>query len=148
MKITGYSSIESSSGTTKRSGTAPAGTFANLVSASEASETSAAGPASDISATAALNNLLLLQEINEEEVRRKKLLKKGYSLLESLEQLRSRLLVGSVSPQLLLEISRQISEQKQLVMDPRINEIIEDIELRAAVELAKFYKALEEKVDK
>ena len=144
MKITGYGSIDAPNNAGKRTSAAPSGAFANLLSAAEASEASSAGVASEVATVGAFGNLLALQEVTEEEVRRKKLVQRGYSLLESLDQLRRRLLIGSVSPQLLMDISRHIATQKQQVTDPRIMEIIEDIELRAAVELAKIQRALEE----
>ena len=96
-------------------------------------------------AAAALTNLLALQEISEEDIRRKKIIQRGNNLLDSLEKLRNQLLMGTLSPQLLLDLTRQISMQKQTDADPRINDLIEEIELRAAVELAKLEKALEDK---
>ena len=145
MKISGFGSVDSTSGTSKRRATSSTGSFADLLASAEASEASPMAHVSDVAATSALNNLLALQEISDEDVRRKKLLQRGNNLLDSLEQLRRRLLTGSLSQQLLVDIGRQLAVEKQTIMDPRINEIIEDIELRAAVELAKLQKAMEDK---
>ena len=145
MKISEFGSVNSASGTGKKRAASSTGSFADLLASAEASETSPTSQLSDVAATSALNNLLALQEISDEDVRRKKLLQRGTGLLDSLDQLRRRLLTGSLSPQLLVEIGRQLAVEKQTIMDPRINEIIEDIELRAAVELAKIEKAMEDR---
>lgn len=143
MKITGFGSIDSTNSTTKRKGTSAAGSFADLLASAEASDVSGVAQSSDVAAASALNNLLALQEISEEDIKRKKLVQQGNNLLDTLEQLRRRLLSGTISPHLLLDLSRQITMQKQMSDDPKVNEIIEDIELRAAVELAKIQKAME-----
>lgn len=140
MKVTGYGSIDAPGGPVRRSGAAPAGSFASLLSAAEQADLAAA--ASEVGATGPLSSLLALQEVTEEEVRKKKLIQRGFTLLENLEQLRERLLMGTLSPHLLLTISQHMAQQKQQAMDPQLIEIIEDIELRVAVELAKIHKAL------
>ena len=141
MKVTGFGSITTNN-VSKRRSTSATGSFADLLSSSEAGEASGAHAASDVAAMSGINNLVALQEISDEEVRRKKLVQRGNNLLDSLEELRRRLLIGTLPPHVVIELSKQISEQKQMVMDPRIMEVIEDIELRAAVELAKLEMAI------
>lgn len=70
-------------------------------------------------------------------MQKKKMLQRGSNLLDSLESLRQQLLMGVVSPSLLTDLNRQLSVQKQNISDPQLLALIEDIELRAAVELAK-----------
>ena len=142
MKISGFGSIDSTSATGKKRATNSTGSFADLLAAAESGDVAHAAPTSDVAA-AALTNLLALQEISEEDIKRKKLVQQGNNMLDTLEQLRQRLLMGTLSHQVLLDINRQISVQKQMSMDPRINEIIEEIELRAAVELAKLQQAID-----
>lgn len=144
MKITGFGTISNTSSTNKRRGVTGTGAFADLLSAAEAG-LDGISQTHDVAATSALNNLLALQEISEEDIHRKKLVQQGNNMLDTLEQLRRQLLVGSLPPQVLLDISRQISLQKQAVSDPRLGAIIDEIELRAAVELAKIEKAIEDK---
>lgn len=137
MKIDGYASIGQASGAKKRAGTSSTGSFADILAAAEGEDTAAPSSLSDVSTSAALNNLLALQEISEEDVKRRKLTQQGKSLLDTLEKLRQQLLMGTLPPHLVQELSRQISMQKQFVADPGLNDLIADIELRAAVELAK-----------
>lgn len=141
MKISGFGSITSSSGVNKRRGTGAASGFADVLSAAEAAEAGQAASVSDVAATAGINNLLALQEISEEDVHRRKLVQQGNNMLDALEKLRRQILIGAVPQQTLVDIGRQLSVQKQSVSDPHLAALIEDIELRAAVELAKLQVA-------
>jgi hypothetical protein len=141
MKITGYGTIGSTTGPTKRSGVSPTSSFADVLAATEAENAAPASSLTDVAATAALNNLLALQEISEEDVKRKKLAQQGKNMLDSLEKLRMQLLAGTVPAHTMQELSRQLSLQKQEVIDPQLRAIIDDIELRTAVELAKLEAA-------
>jgi hypothetical protein len=144
MKITGYGSITPASGPKKKGEASSTSSFASLLASSEAGETSNTVPVTDISNTA-LTNLLALQEISEEDIRRKKLMQQGGNMLEVLERLRGQLLAGSIPAHLMQDLSRQLSVEKQFVADPVLNDIIEEIELRLAVELAKLEVAMQNK---
>ena len=140
MKIDGFGSITSTNNTGKRRDVSSAGNFADLLAAAESGEAPAAAATSDITATSALN-FLALQEIPDEYIARKKLVQKGNAMLDTLEKLRRQLLSGPLSPHLLLDMEQQLIQQRQLVDDPKLHAIIDDIELRAAVELAKLQMA-------
>ena len=80
--------------------------------------------------------------INDEEgrERRRQALKRGYNLLEKLEEIRDGLLMGYISKDKLIEISRFVKERKNNIDDPKLEEIISEIELRVEVELAKLMR--------
>ena len=59
-------------------------------------------------------------------------------MLDSLEELRMALLSDEIPHYLLTNIEKQMNSLKHSVNNPELREVIEDIELRAAVELAKF----------
>ena len=146
MKISGYDPLKPASGTVKRSSTSAAGSssFADLLSLSDAQDAPPPTHVSDIVSTNALNNLLALQEISEEEVRRKKLVQQGNNTLDALERLRNQLLMGGIPMDVLRDLKRNLELQKQTVTDPALMALITDIELRAAVELAKLEMALKQ----
>ena len=77
---------------------------------------------------------------DEEQVIRKKLLKRGKNLIEKLEEIRDGLLLGSISRESLINISRMVKERRYESADPRLKEIMDEIELRVEVELAKLMK--------
>ncbi len=82
------------------------------------------------------------QMVGEEEEKeiRKKQLERGKTLLEKLEEIRNGLLLGYISKQQLLATMKFVRESKVEAQDERLNEIIEEIELRVEVELAKLMK--------
>ena len=77
---------------------------------------------------------------DEKQEIRKKLLKRGKNLIEKLEEIRDGLLLGSISRESLINISRMVKERRYESADPRLKEIMDEIELRVEVELAKLMK--------
>jgi len=112
MKITGYGSINSANAPKKTGSTSSASSFADLLAAAETEEAGPVIQASDIAATAALNNLLALQEISEEDIQRKKLMQQGKSMLDELEKLRQQLLIGTIPMHTLKDLGRQLTLKK------------------------------------
>ncbi len=98
-----------------------------------------------VSASAGISGadaIFAAQMINDEEgrERRRQALKRGYNLLEKLEEIRDGLLMGYISKDKLIEISRFVKERKNNIDDPKLEEIISEIELRVEVELAKLMR--------
>ncbi len=58
-------------------------------------------------------------------------------MLDRLEEIRVGLLTGSIPRDQLEALDRLVREQRGQVADPRLGEILDEIELRARVELAK-----------
>ncbi len=138
IKVTGYGAIKSTTPARKSSGGSSV-SFSSLLSGAQSS--SAATQATEISATTGLSNLFALQEISEEERKRERALKHGKSMLDVLERLRQQLLMGEIPSHMLADLSLTLEEQKQTLSDPYLMGLIEDIELRVAVELAKLEMA-------
>jgi len=61
----------------------------------------------------------------------------GNDMLDRLDVLRHEILTGSVSKENLAGLARKMRAERQTSDDPRLNEIIDEIELRAEVEIAK-----------
>lgn len=61
----------------------------------------------------------------------------GESVLDRLEELRRDLLAGAVPKEKLAVLAQSMRMRRQNCQDPRLNEIISEIELRAEVEIAK-----------
>lgn len=87
--------------------------------------------------------LLAAQEVDEEGEKRRKTLRQGHSMLDSLERLRSALLTGMLPPSVLNELEEHLARQRTGLSDPQLLALMDDIELRLAVEKAKIDKALE-----
>ena len=94
------------------------------------------------SAVASADAIFAAQTINDEEESqiRKKLIKKGKDLLSSLEEIREGLLFGEISRDRLIEISRMVKQRDVSTQDEKLQEILQEIELRVEVELAKLIR--------
>lgn len=90
----------------------------------------------------AADAIFAAQMVGEEEEKelKKKQLQRGQTLLERLEEIRDGLLRGYLSKESLIETAQFVRERKMLSQDERLNDIIEEIELRVEVELAKLMK--------
>jgi hypothetical protein len=73
----------------------------------------------------------------DESSQRRKAIKKGFSLLDALENLRHKLVSGNVTYETLLTIKNHIQELSTGDVEPGLKELILEIETRALVELAK-----------
>lgn len=143
MKVSGFGSVNQPGNVRRRGGVTQTGSFADVLAAAESDVAGAVSAANDVASTASLGNLLALQEVSEEETRRQQMMQKGKKLLDTLETLRQRLLIGTLPLDVLLTLEKQIQIEKQSINDPRLAELIDEIELLAAVELAKIERAVE-----
>lgn len=141
MKITDTTGIKSASELRRRRRVGESGLFSSFLAAAETTGAEGAHEASETASVSGISPLLSLQEVSEYEVERKKLVQHGHSLLDELEELRRQLLMGLVPLHTLSALGERLARQKQAFNDPKLIEIIEDIELRAAVELAKLEMA-------
>lgn len=82
--------------------------------------------------------MLMLQEVSDEEANRKKAVRQGHLTLDALENLRDSILFGDVTERQLHHIAQLIEKQREIIVSPQLKAVLDDIELRVAVELAKF----------
>ena len=88
----------------------------------------------------AVDGILALQEVPTATDGRTRGIKRGYSILDHLDDIRLGLLSGSISRKRMVDLGQEIKEARDTVIDPKLSAILNDIELRAAVELAKLEK--------
>jgi hypothetical protein len=105
-------------------------------------ETGAAQSLKGASATPAVEGLLTLQEIADGQGGRKRALQRGDKLLDALDGLRHALLAGALPRAQLETLARLAAETTPLVDDARLQDILAEIEVRVAVELAKLDSAI------
>ena len=99
--------------------------------ATAASATAAAAGPGDLSA------LMALQGVESVTERRRRALRRGHGLLDGLEALRLTALGGEDDEAALLRLARASREAGAEVEDADLAEVLGQIDLRAAVELAK-----------
>jgi hypothetical protein len=145
MKISDFSPLKKAGAAGKKKEASSASSsdsgFLGLISDTETESVGALSPVADSQPVTSMDALLSLQEMPEDEIKKRKAVQESQSTLEALETLRLALLTGSIPEHLLHTLTNVVALQKQRVDDPRLTSIIEDIELRAAVELAKLERA-------
>jgi hypothetical protein len=105
----------------------------------EIAESSGEAPVLDAQAVSPANALLTVQEVPDStEGRSRGLLRRyGDDILDRLDRIRHQVLAGAVERQDLVDLARVLRARKAHCDDPRLTEVIEAIELRAEVEIAK-----------
>ena len=101
------------------------------------SEPTQSTPSAGMSALASLDAMIALQTAESPTERRKRAAKRGHALLDELESLKIAVLSGRVAPAQLQRLMAGLRAERHAGGDPRLDEVIDLIELRASVELAK-----------
>lgn len=96
----------------------------------------AARPTATIAAATSIGALLALQAVEDPLLRRKKLVRRGNQLIDTLEGLRGDLLAGQMAEGRLNQLMAVLSQAREQ-SEPGLDALLDDIELRARVELAK-----------
>ena len=117
----------------ERSGTVKPGGFADALSGAAPTPSSV----SEAAPLAPVNSLFSIQEVGDAASGRSRGLSRGHDLLDRLEALRHALVLGSLSAAQIEQLKALAAEGRGSVDAPRLAEILNEIETRAAVELAK-----------
>lgn len=133
MKVSGSASARTSAVSTRAaSGAKATGRFAASLSPS-------AGPGSTSQAgqVGALDGLLALQEVTDPSDERRRGVMRAEDLLDRLNDIRLGLLAGRIPVERLRLMVSTLRDRSAEIGDPGLRAIVDEIELRAAVELAK-----------
>jgi hypothetical protein len=105
-----------------------------------AEESDAAPAVEGGSGVAGVGGILAAQAVNDREQsagERRRKAQRGMELLERLEDIRRGLLLGRIPKDRLAELARMVRDKRERGTDPVIARLLDEIELRAAVEPAK-----------
>jgi hypothetical protein len=139
MKVTGIgpSSSTAQSRRTEK-GEAKKGEFARHLSdalggADDAGGVEASAP---LGAVDALLAAQMVGDATDREARRR-MAQRGEDILDRLEEIRHGLLLGTLSKERLAGLAQLVRNRRDNIGDPRLAAVLDEIELRAEVELAK-----------
>lgn len=118
--------------------TAKTGSTGGASFAKQLDEASEAGSAQSISSAGAVAGVLGVQEIDDALAQASRGKMRAMDILDRLEELRIELLTGTLSREKLTQLSQMVAARRADVTDPRLGEILDEIDLRAQVELAKY----------
>lgn len=133
MKVTGTTGPQApTSGKSARS----ASGF-SLGQAGGASAPTAASAAAAPTSVADVSALMALQGVEGPLEKRRRAIKRGAGILDRLDEMKLALLSGEGDPALLERLARNLREERPDGGDAGLNAVLDQIDLRAAVELAK-----------
>ncbi len=84
-----------------------------------------------------LMGLLAVQAAGDSLERKRRAMRRGRNLLDSLDELKIALLSGTITPGRLEVLRAQLGQRADYADDPALADLLAQIELRAEVELAK-----------
>ncbi len=130
-----------SSNVSARSGVSRSGSGGFFVAEEPSAPRTAAAQA--VAQTAGIDAILALQAVEDPLLAKKRAVRRGNALLDTLELIKADLLLGQVSEGRLNQLMVLIGQARERNL-PELDGVLDDIELRARVELAKFgrYPAL------
>jgi hypothetical protein len=121
----------------KKSGATGGAAFSEMIS--ETGETRQAGAATPVSG---VESVFAVQAVGDREGNARKAQERAELMLSRLEDIRDGLLMGMVPTDRLQDLAAAARQQREQLDDPRLSEILDDIELRARVELAKLGRSV------
>ncbi|XBQ16444.1 MAG: flagellar assembly protein FliX [Oceanicaulis sp.] len=136
MKVNGPRNLSGASGARKTGASAPAGGFAPE-GPSRSAGASAAAPLSGASALGGVDALLALQGAGDFREAKKQATERAFSLLDILDDLKLALLDGAIPRPTLVRLMDTLKARREATDDPRLEAMLDEVEIRAAVELAK-----------
>ena len=133
MKVTGTTG-PSAAGAGKAARSATGFSLGQASAAPAAAATSAAAPAASVGDVSAL---MALQGVEGPLEKRRRAVKRGGGILDRLDELKLGLLSGDGDDAVIERLGRILREERPDDGDPGLNAVLDQIELRAAVEMAK-----------
>lgn len=100
--------------------------------------TGPAQPAPPIPAASPIETLLTAQEMPGGTVSRRRAAKRGGDILDQLDRLRLGLITGAIPRRDLQRLVEMLAKQRENIADPGLINVIDEIDLRAQVEIAKY----------
>jgi Class II flagellar assembly regulator len=133
MRVNGPNgtALASAPATARRAGTASGFTL------SEANGPQTASPALSLRTVGGIDALMALQGIEDPLERRRRAVKHGRRALDALDELKLALLAGTLESSALLRLRSVAADLKDGSGDEKLDQVLGEIELRVAVELAK-----------
>ena len=140
MKIEGPSKSQGASGSKKAGKVSSDGSFEDFI----ASAPKGAGSAAPTHTIARVDALLSVQaaESPTERAARKRMQQRGEDILKELDRLRHSLLTGGLTVGQVVDIADVVASHREKINDPRLTAILDEVDLRAQIEMAKIQMAL------
>ena len=139
MKVNGPGGIGSASG--PRAARAGGGEGFRIVSPQAPQGPGQVSSTSNVSAVMGVEGLLALQEVGAPNERKRRAVGRAGRILDVLDEIKVALLDGDLDVTSLDRLRRAVRDERASTEDADLEAVLDDIELRAAVEMAKLENA-------
>jgi hypothetical protein len=139
LEIKSTRRLEASSPARRAGSSAPAG--GSSFSTEEFADTKAAAALTGSGPISAVDTILALQGIDDSTDGRRRSVHQGEQLLTLLDEVRDGLLSGAIPRATLHRLAAAIAKKRESFVDPALQGVLDEIDLRARVELAKLEQA-------
>ncbi len=102
-----------------------------------AQEAAPTAPSASVTGVSSIDALLALQAVGDPTERKRRAVGRATKILDVLDEVKVSLLEGAVSPAALDRLMTAVRDQRDQTDDARLEGVLNEIETRAAVELAK-----------
>jgi len=144
MKVGSTRSTSASQKSRKAGGShaAPGSGFADALS--QVGGVSEAGAVDAPTSLTGVEGILAIQSVNpdDQNTSRQRMAQRGEDILDELDDVRVQLLNGSISKEKLTNLAQNVRSKREEGIDPRLSAILDEIELRAEVEIAKLTRSV------
>ena len=140
MKVEGPSKTSGASGSKKTGKVNSDGSFEDFI-ASAPKGTSSAAPTQHI---ARVDALLSIQEAESptEKASKRRMAARADDILKELDELRMGLLTNTLTLGQVIDVADVVASHREKISDPKLTSILDEIDLRAQIEIAKAKKAM------
>ena len=80
-----------------------------------------------------------------ERAAKRKMRERGDSVLRQLDHLRLGILTGNLTMGQVIDLADVVASHREQISDPHLTAVLDEVDLRAQIEIAKMRKALESK---
>ena len=136
MKIEGTKSAQSSDKSRKKGAVQKSdGSFGSMVTGGAADTKKS----SNTQSIAGVDALLAVQGAEDPTARaaKKRMRVRGESILDGLDRIRMSILTGTLTVGEVIQVADMVASHREKIMDPRLTAVLDEIDLRAQVELTK-----------
>jgi hypothetical protein len=140
MKVNGTSGVGSTTGVraARPGGGGPGFQLPSIGGASGAGQSSSV---SGVAGVMGMDALLALQDVGGPLERKRKAVRRAGLILDVLEDVKVALLDGAITANDLDRLRRAVRDERSQTDDPKLEAVLDEVEVRAAVELAKLEQA-------
>lgn len=111
--------------------------FSFFLEETDAASTASVAASAGVSGIEALLAAQSVGDALQDGAKKRRAAAHGNDILDKLEDLRAAILTGVISKSKLIELAQTLRDKREPGLDKELNQILDDIELRAEIELAK-----------